>query len=174
MVQLCAEVDKGPEQTAAARDALELCTYQVSQQLVKAIHKVVVVAAPEAFASWPMYAAAFTMRGGVIEACASGATATLLNYWGRCGFAVMDPPMLGCAVSYYAGLCCAALRSAVLCCAVLCCAVLCCAVLCCSMIHCAILCCAVPSRVMLLYAVQGCATLHCTMSCFDAQCHALS
>ena len=75
MAHLSAEVHEGPEQTAAARDALELCIYQVSQQLVKAIHKVAVVAAPEAFASWPAYAAAFTMRGGVIEACASGATA---------------------------------------------------------------------------------------------------
>lgn len=78
MVQhLCAEVGGDPEQATAAREALELCTYQVSQQLVKAIHKVAVVAGPEAFASWPAYAAAFTTRGGVIEACASGSTACL-------------------------------------------------------------------------------------------------
>lgn len=84
-------MDESPGQTAAARDALELCTYQVCQQLVKAVHKVVVVAAPEVFASWPAYAAAFTMRGGVIEACASGATACRLT--GLYG-AVMDPRML--------------------------------------------------------------------------------
>ena len=79
MVHLSAEVDAGPEQIAAAKDALELCTYQVCQQLVKAVHKVAVVAAPEVFASWPAYAAAFTMRGGVIEACATGATACHLT-----------------------------------------------------------------------------------------------
>ena len=61
-----------PEQASAARDALELCMYQVSQQLMKGIHKVAVVAGPEAFPCWPAYALAFAMRGGVIEACASG------------------------------------------------------------------------------------------------------
>lgn len=61
-----------PEQACAAKDALELCTYQVSQQLVKGIHKVAVVAGPEAFPSWPAYAGAFATRGGIIEACASG------------------------------------------------------------------------------------------------------
>ena len=75
----CAEESEAPEDAAAARDALELCTYQVSQQLMKAIHKVAVVAGPEAYGSWPVYAAAFTTRGGVIEACASGASACLLR-----------------------------------------------------------------------------------------------
>lgn len=119
---LCAEVGGDPEQASAAREALELCTYQVSQQLVKAIHKVAVVAGPEAFASWPAYAAAFTARGGVIEACASGSTACLpVDCHRRCGCDVVGP-----AVLY------------VLCRAVLCCPVsdwgvygmLCCAVLC--------------------------------------------
>lgn len=68
----CAEVGEDPEQVTVARDALELCIYQVSQQLMKAIHKVAVVAGPEVFVSWPAYAAAFSLRGGVIEACASG------------------------------------------------------------------------------------------------------
>ena len=53
---------------------MELCEYQVSQQLAKGIQKVAVVAGPEAYATWPAYVAAFMSRGGVIEACASGKT----------------------------------------------------------------------------------------------------
>lgn len=60
------------DRATAAKDALELCLYQVSHQVAKAIQKVVVVAGPEAYPSWPAYAAAFAERGGVIEACASG------------------------------------------------------------------------------------------------------
>ena len=67
-----AEAGLDPDQASVARDALELCVYQVSQHLAKGIHKVAVVAGPEAYPSWPAYAAAFMERGGVIEACASG------------------------------------------------------------------------------------------------------
>ncbi|DBA85977.1 TPA: hypothetical protein ACH3X1_005515 [Trebouxia sp. C0004] len=66
------EVYLEPNQAAAAKDALDLCIYQVTQHLAKAIQKVVVVAGPEAYPSWSDFAAGFTKRGGVIEACASG------------------------------------------------------------------------------------------------------
>ena len=171
----CAEEGEGPEDAAAARDALELCTYQVSQQLMKAIHKVAVVAGPEAFGSWPVYASAFTMRGGVIEACASGASACHLSgavdllWWILLCLDVLR------------------LRCAVLCCAVLCCAVLCCAVPCRAMPCHAMPCYAVlqpgvwcypmlwcTTCAMLLYAVQYCTMLHCAVSRCAVPCHALS
>ena len=181
-------MDEGPGQTAAARDALELCTYQVCQQLVRAVHKVVVVAAPEVFASWPVYAAAFTMRGGVIEACASGATvchpAGLSGALYICcdgsSLDVLCFAVLGCAVLCCAVLCCAVLCCAVLCCALLCIAVLCSAVQCCALPGRAVLCCAVLCFAVLQhrtwsYPLLCCirlpyAVVHCATPCYTALC----
>jgi len=106
-----AEVHLEPDQAAAAKDALDLCLYQVTHHLSKAIQKVVVVAGPEAYPSWSDFAAAFAERGGVIEACASGMPADCFAKGTSC-----------CAVLQ---LYCNSLFLAVLCCAVLCCAVLC-------------------------------------------------
>ncbi|DBA72938.1 TPA: hypothetical protein ACH3X2_009891 [Trebouxia sp. C0005] len=66
------EVHLEPDQAAAAKDALDLCLYQVTHHLARAIQKVVVVAGPEAYPCWSDFAAAFAERGGVIEACAAG------------------------------------------------------------------------------------------------------
>jgi len=130
-----AEVHLEADQAAAGKDALDLCLYQVTHHLAKAIQKVVVVAGPEAYPSWSDFAAAFAERGGVIEACASG-----IHMPAHC----FAQGTICCAVLYF--------RSNSLFLDVLCCAVLCCAVLCCSsafpsysaVLCCAVLCCAVP------------------------------
>ena len=62
------------DRATAVKAALDLCLYQISHQLAKAVQKVVVVAGPEAYPTWTHYVAAFSERGGVIEACASGAS----------------------------------------------------------------------------------------------------
>ena len=97
------------DQAAAAKDALDLCLYQVTHHLAKAIQKVVVVAGQEAYPSWSRFAAAFAERGGVIEACASGMPADRFAEGTIC-----------CALLYF---CSNSLFLAVLCCDVLCCAV---------------------------------------------------
>jgi len=153
------------DQAAAAKDALDLCLYQVTHHLAKAIQKVVVVAGPEAYPSWSDFAAAFAERGGVIEACASGihmpahcfaqGTICCAVLYFRSNSLFLD--VLCCAVLCCAVLCCAAALHfplTVLCCAVLCCAVLCCAAalhfpltaLCCAVLCCAVLCCAMTYR----------------------------
>ncbi len=80
------------DRAAAARDALDLCLYQISQQLTKTLHKVIVVAGPEAYLSWAAYAAAFVERGGVVEACASGMAADCFEISKSCA-------VLCCAVT---------------------------------------------------------------------------
>jgi hypothetical protein len=107
------------DQAAAAKDALDLCLFQVTHHLAKAIQRVVVVAGPEAYPSWSDFAAAFAERGGVIEACASGMPADCFATGNIC-----------CALLYFCSnslfldvLCCAAalhFSLTALCCAVLC------------------------------------------------------
>jgi len=145
-----AEVHLEADQAAAGKDALDLCLYQVTHHLAKAIQKVVVVAGPEAYPSWSDFAAAFAERGGVIEACASGMPADCFAKGTIC-CAVLQLcsislllDVLSCVVLQ---LCVSLLQH----CAVLCCAVLCCAVLCCAVLCCAVLCCAMTYRCTALF-----------------------
>ena len=66
------EIESEQDRAVAIRDATELCQYQVAQHLSKTLHRVIIIAGPEAYPSWPIYAAALAERGGVIEACAAG------------------------------------------------------------------------------------------------------
>ena len=127
-----AEEGADPDQARLSRDAMELCEYQVSQQLAKGIQKVAVVAGPEAYPSWPAYVTAFMSRGGIIEACASGET--------QMPFKQALTACAAAASLLLLLLCCPALQCAVLRCNVLCC---CCNTLCCAVLCCAVLCCAV-------------------------------
>ena len=144
-----AEVHLEPDQAAAAKDALDLCLYQVTHHLARAIQKVVVVAGPEAYPCWSDFAAAFAERGGVIEACAAGMPAVRIAEGTIC-----------CAVLQ---LYCNSLFLTVLCCAVLCCAVLCCAVPCRAVpchdtqVYCHICCCTVMAHA----AILACQMLRC-------------
>lgn len=65
-------IESDQDRAVAIRDATELAQYQVVQHLSKTLHRVMVIAGPEAYPSWPIYAAALAERGGVIEACAAG------------------------------------------------------------------------------------------------------
>ncbi len=158
-----AEVHLEADQAAAGKDALDLCLYQVTHHLAKAIQKVVVVAGPEAYPSWSDFAAAFAERGGVIEACASGMPADCFAKGTIC-CAVLQLcsislllDVLSCVVLQ---LCVSLLQHcAVLCCAVLCCAVLCCAVLCHDIqVYCIVYCCC---TIMTHAAMLACQMLTC-------------
>ena len=92
-----AEVHLEADRAAATKDAQELCRYQISQQLSRSIQRVAVVAGLEAYPSWSAYAAAFTLRGGVLEACASGAS----HAWSLCRAVLCCQPAGLCLVKVH-------------------------------------------------------------------------
>ena len=67
------------DRAGASQEAASLCQYQIGHHLAKSMQRVVVIAGTEAYFSWSAYVAAFTERGGMIEACASGEFGSMVS-----------------------------------------------------------------------------------------------